>query len=417
MFFPIRTDRQLKRTPWVNYTLIAATVGVFLLTGSQVVGASYLMQDLAQQLAQRGYMFAQVQELVRQRVAAEYPVVNYYLVPLKLHLYQFITYQFLHAGWEHLLGNMLFLYVFGNSVEDRLGRAAYLAFYLAGGVVAGLGHVMVEDVQVLGASGAVAAVSGAYLVLFPFSNVTILYWFFFIGTFEISSLWMILLQIAQDAFMYLGQYGGVAYAAHLSGYAYGMVLGMAMLGTRLLAREPFDLFTLLERRRRRAQFAAMTRNGYQPWLAGPPGAEPPPPQPVDATSPGKILAREQIMALRGRISAALASHDLPGAANLYAQLLRIDPSQVMGQDQQLDLANQFMVGQRYEDAARAYELYLNTYKNPPRREEVELILGLIYVRYLARRQRARELLTAALSHLRDPTQIELARGLLMELSA
>jgi hypothetical protein len=293
-----------------------------------------------------------------------------------------------------------------------------LAFFLAGGVLAGLGHAMVESEPVLGASGAVAAVSGAYMVLFPLSNVTIVYFFFFIGTFEVSSLWMILLQIGQDAFMYMSRYGGVAYLAHLSGYGFGFVVAMGLLKTRLLPREPYDLLKLMEHRRRRAEFTALTRRGYQPWEGGPPplardssspiGAQPPPiPDPK----------RDQLMQLRTRVSEALTAHSLLDAARDYTELLDLDASQVMGQDQQFDLGNQLMAEQRYDYAARAYELYLNTYKTPARRAQVELILALIYARYLNRRQRARELLTAAVQELRDPSQKELAIQLLTEISA
>src|SRR5690606_30503901 len=108
-------------------------------------------------------------------VAQHVPLAGYYLNPRAPELHQFLSYQFLHASWLHLLGNMLFLYVFGNSVEDRLGRAAYLLFYLAGGVMAGVGHAWLEAAPVLGASGAVAGVTGAFLALFPLSNITVVY--------------------------------------------------------------------------------------------------------------------------------------------------------------------------------------------------------------------------------------------------
>ncbi|NJL32188.1 MAG: rhomboid family intramembrane serine protease, partial [Phycisphaerales bacterium] len=93
---------------------------------------------------------------------------------------------------------MLFLYVFGNSVEDRLGKAGYLCFYLAGGVLAGLGHAVLDPNPVIGASGAVSAVTGAYLALFPLTNVTIFYWFIFFGVFEVPSFYLIVFQIVQN---------------------------------------------------------------------------------------------------------------------------------------------------------------------------------------------------------------------------
>ena len=83
--------------------------------------------------------------------------------------------QFLHAGWLHLLGNLLYLWIFGNNVEDRLGRAGFLLFYLAGGVLAGLAQVAIDPgspIPIIGASGAIAATLGAYLVLYPGARVT-----------------------------------------------------------------------------------------------------------------------------------------------------------------------------------------------------------------------------------------------------
>ena len=120
------------------------------------------------------------------------------------------------------------------------------------------------------------------------------------------------------------------------------------------------------------------------------------------------------MELRSNIGEATRD-DLPAAAQWYAQLLELDASQVLNQQQQLDVANQLMSETRYETAARAYELFLNTYKTYTQREQIELILGLIYVRYLERRQRARELLTSALPRLRDAAQRELAEQVLKEL--
>jgi membrane associated rhomboid family serine protease len=410
LVFPIRTDRRLAHTPWVNALLIAINVVVFAL-------------------------------LLDKQPAVRAAVIEPYILdPQNPRLHQFITYQFLHASWMHLAGNMLFLWIFGNSIEDRLGKLGYLGFYLAGGVLAGLGHCAVETsaalgyvpqqaAPVLGASGAIAAVTGAYLALFPLSDVTIFYWFvFFVGTFEVASIYVILFQIAENVVFQFAGSGGVAYLAHLAGYAFGFAAGMGLLWSRLLPREPYDLLALLEQRRRRAQFNALTRQGYQPWEGGgrvrtpasAPGAG------AEAASiPGRsgaaaardlTPAQQALYDLRAQISGALGNHDLPRAAALYTQLLERDGGQVMGQQQQLDLANQLMASGQYELAARAYELFLNTYRHYPQREQIELILGLVYARYLHRRQRAIELLNAALPRLQDAGQKDLARQTLSEVT-
>lgn len=374
IFLPIRTDRRLERPPWVNYILIAANVAVFLL----------LHQRTQMQMVQ-----------------------DYLLLPTAPRLHQFLSYQFLHEGWMHLLGNMLFLFLFGNSVEDRIGKVAYLAFYLAGGVVAGLGHALTSTAPVLGASGSVSAVAGAYLVLFPLSNVTVVYWFGLIGAFEVSSMVLIIFHICYDMLSALSGAGNVAYSAHLAGYTFGIVVAMVLLYTRILPREPYDMLALGERYRRRRQFRALARRGFEPWEHQA--------APGDA-APDESPRQQEVMAMRARIVAALTEGKLDHAAELYCQLLELDAGQVMSRAHQLDIANRLTESGNYEYGARAYELYLHTFRGDAQRDQVELILGLIYVRHLTRRQRARELLTAALPRLTDPAQKRLAEQLLKEIT-
>ena len=393
MFFPINTDRRLHAMPWVNYALIALNVLIFVATNQQIAQAARM----------------QMPGVPHEVMAQYFPVTAYYLFPPEASLKQFISYQFLHGGLMHLASNMLFLFVFGNHVEDRLGKLGYLAFYIAGGVVAGIGHCVVSDTAVLGASGSVAAVTGAYLVLFPLSNVTIVYWFIFIGSFEISSIMLILFQIGQNIVNHFYGVKGVAYMAHLAGYAYGIAIGMGLLWTRLLSREPYDLLTMLKQRRRKSQFRKMASSGNQPWDHSRPG-----PQPKRQQEEPNNAAPQQLTQLRNDICRALEQHNLGYAVKLYDQLLEIDDGQVMAEQQQLDISNQLMSEGRYDHAAQAYELFLNTFKGYTQREQVELILGMIYVKYLDQRQRGRELLTAALSKLRDSEHRTLAENLLKE---
>jgi len=378
-FFPTHTDRRLKRTPWVNYTLIAVNAIVFLFTERMVQ-------------------------------AHDPRVAEYYLASLSPRLIQFICYQFLHANVWHVLGNMLFLYVFGNAVEDRLGRIGYLLFYLAGGVIAGIGHIMTSVHPVLGASGAVAAVTGAYLALFPMSNVTIVYWFFFIGRFEVSSMLLILFRVAQDLLFQFGGVGNTAYMAHLAGYAVGFIVGIGLLFTRLLSRESYDMLSMIEHRRRRAQFQRMTQRGYRPWQGA--AGRSRPGEPTVKLSPQD----EQIMTLRSKISEAFDRHDLPAAAKGYAELLDRDAAQVLSQQQQLDVANQLMSEGRYDTAAAAYDRFMEHYTRYAEKYHIQLILGLILGRYLDQSDRARELLVAALPKLAGE-DLQLAKSVLDELPA
>lgn len=387
LIFPIRTDRALHSTPWMNYLLIAANVVVFLALRSRINDVSF-------------------------SPFRQHPIIAYYLLPAAPKLWQFITYQFLHADHWHLIGNMIFLYVFGNSVEDRFGKIGYLFFYLGGGVVAGIGHALMDSAPVLGASGSVAAVTGAYLALFPLSNITVFYWFFYVGTFEISSLLLILLQIIQNLFFEIVGQRGVAHVAHLSGYAYGFILGMSLLGVRILPREPFDLLAMLERRKRRAEFRKLTRDGFQPWAHGKDGT----PRAGTAPPPPTTAHEMRVMDMRAKVHRLITERDLPAAARAYAELIDLDPGQVLGRQQQVDLASQLMTMGKHDAAARAYELFIHTYRGDAQREEIELILGLLYTRYLDRRQRARELLQPLSEKLTDPDRRALAVQLMAEVA-
>jgi outer membrane protein assembly factor BamD (BamD/ComL family) len=125
--------------------------------------------------------------------------------------------------------------------------------------------------------------------------------------------------------------------------------------------------------------------------------------------------QQRLMAMRTAISDALGRHELDQAVRLYEELVDQDANQVMPRQQQLDLANRMMAIGHHDGAARAYELYLNTFKGDADREQVQLLLGLIYTRYLQRRQRARELLLSAVTRLQQPEQRALAQSLLREI--
>ncbi|HWC11741.1 MAG TPA: rhomboid family intramembrane serine protease [Acidimicrobiales bacterium] len=136
--------------------------------------------------------------------------------------------MFLHGGLLHLGGNMLFLWVFGNNIEDRLRPWWYVVFYLAGGIAATVAHVALEPtstVPVVGASGAIAAVMGAYLVLFPNAPILSIVPIFFFGFFaEISAKWLL-------GFWFVSQFfvspnSGVAWAAHVGGFVFGVVVAL-----------------------------------------------------------------------------------------------------------------------------------------------------------------------------------------------
>jgi membrane associated rhomboid family serine protease len=148
-------------------------------------------------------------------------------------LYGLITSMFLHGGWAHLIGNMLFLFVFGDNIEDAMGHISYLLFYLLTGIIAGLAQILLSPsstIPLIGASGAISGVLGAYIVLFPQGKVRALIFFGYFGQIVLVPAWvMIGIWFALQLFSGLASLGapdvgGVAFWAHVGGFVSGALL-------------------------------------------------------------------------------------------------------------------------------------------------------------------------------------------------
>ncbi|MDQ2946052.1 MAG: rhomboid family intramembrane serine protease [Acidobacteriota bacterium] len=161
-------------------------------------------------------------------------ILSYGIVPDRFHFSTLITSMFLHGGFLHVAGNMWFLWVFGKGIEDLLGHARFLIFYLACGLVAGLGHVLANPyspVPTIGASGAIAGVMGAYLIKFPHARiVTLVPIVFFITTLDLPAAFLLLYWFAIQFFSGVGSVGysqvskgDVAWFAHVAGFVAGML--------------------------------------------------------------------------------------------------------------------------------------------------------------------------------------------------
>jgi membrane associated rhomboid family serine protease len=216
---PLRDDISARRAPIVTWTLIAVNVVVFLYQ----VG---LPED-------RLNLLIVLRGLVPRRYsdpawAAEvgFPHDSYL---------SFITSTFLHGSWLHLIANMWFLWIFGDNVEDRMGRIRFLLFYLVCGLAAGLLHFFTathSQIPTVGASGAIAGVLGAYFLLFPRARVLTLVPVLFIPLFfELPAIVFLLIWIALQIFqayaelgIEAGDGGGVAWWAHVGGFGAGMLL-------------------------------------------------------------------------------------------------------------------------------------------------------------------------------------------------
>ncbi len=147
----------------------------------------------------------------------------------------FVSSMFMHGGWLHLIGNMWFLWIFGDNVEDRLGHGGYLAFYLGAGLASGMLHTILQMdsvVPTVGASGAIAGVLGAYMVMFPRARIiTLVPIVFFVQVIPIAAMfylgfWFILQLMSGALSLAYGAAGGVAWWGHIGGFAWGLLMGV-----------------------------------------------------------------------------------------------------------------------------------------------------------------------------------------------
>jgi hypothetical protein len=209
---PIRDLNRSQTYPVVNHILIAVNVLVFLI---QLTQGTRLDEFI--------FRYGLVPARYSRPEIAAYFTITQQVIP-------FVSFMFLHGGFLHLIGNMWFIYIFGDNVEDRLGHLRYLAFYLLCGLASGLSHLVLNwttPIPTIGASGAIAGVMGAYLILFPRAKVLTLIPIFFLPYF-----------VEVPAFVFLGiwllfqfvsaagtppQVGGVAWWAHIGGFVFGVV--------------------------------------------------------------------------------------------------------------------------------------------------------------------------------------------------
>ena len=245
MVLPVHDINPVRRTPWVTYGLVAANVIVLLLTPgsrSTITGTTTTAQLCSQQAFFDRYA-AIPHELITDhqltQVATGQPGPNsdtcYVTRPTysKSPPLSVLFSMFIHEGWLHLLGNMLFLVIFGNNIEDKFGRLRYLLFYVFCGYVAAYGFALANQSSVeplVGASGAIAGVLGAYLVIYPRAKVWSLVPFLFFIPLRLPA-WLVLggwflLQWAYAAGYAASGAGSVAYVAHVFGFLAGVVVGL-----------------------------------------------------------------------------------------------------------------------------------------------------------------------------------------------
>jgi membrane associated rhomboid family serine protease len=213
---PIKDEIPTRRIPIVNYVLIAINILVFVY--QLLLGPNELNQ------------FVQAFALIPVQVTTGVGVGD---------VADIFTSMFMHAGWAHIGGNMLYLWIFGDNVEDAMGRGTYIVFYLTGGILASLAHIATNvssPIPTVGASGAIAAVLGAYMVLYPQSRVmTLLILGYFIRMTAVPAVillgfWLIL-QFFQGVLSF-GATVGVAFWAHIGGFVAGYAIAWLFFRNR-----------------------------------------------------------------------------------------------------------------------------------------------------------------------------------------
>jgi membrane associated rhomboid family serine protease len=211
--FPIRDTIPSKNYPIVTHSLIAINILCFLIQLSQ--GADF-------------DRFAYVYGLVPARYTVPH-IASYFTFGQQA--FAFISFMFLHGGFMHILGNMWFLYIFGDNVEDRLGHFRYLIFYVLCGILSGLSHFFLNlqsTLPTIGASGAIAGVMGAYFILHPTSKILtlvpilIIPFFFEIPAFFFIGIWFIFQFISATSSH--GDVSAIAWWAHIGGFVFGIIL-------------------------------------------------------------------------------------------------------------------------------------------------------------------------------------------------
>lgn len=249
MVLPLYDDNSDRRlTPWVNYGIIVANllVFVFLQNMGENQSFTYRFSVVPREIV-TGHDIATGARVVQDPLTGqqvEVPGIQPTPIPVYLTI---LTAMFMHAGWAHILGNMWFLWIFGDNIEDNLGHLRYLIFYLLAGVLASLAHVWMNAtgdasmIPSLGASGAISGVLGAYIVLFPQRPVMVLLLRIItrVPAWVAVGVWFVF-QLVEGLGILGGDPGdsGVAYAAHVGGFLSGIAMIMLFERFPRLRRRP-----------------------------------------------------------------------------------------------------------------------------------------------------------------------------------
>jgi len=206
LFFPYKVDVYSSRKPFANYLVMIAMVAAFALQLT-------CPQEQVDPFVLNGWSVAGL-----------------------------LGHMWLHTGYSHIIGNLIFLWVFGNAVCAKVGNVLYLPVYIGTGLVAGFIHLIFDGRMSIGASGAIFGIIGIYFVLYPFNSIKCFLWIlFYVRRFSIAGLWIILLWVALNVLGAISGYtGGAAYFVHIGGFVGGVTLAIILLKSKLVARDSMD---------------------------------------------------------------------------------------------------------------------------------------------------------------------------------
>lgn len=206
LLLPYKVDIQSSRKPYANYLVMIAMVAVFVL----------------------------------QKTCPEERTEPFVLAGWSAR--GLLGYMWLHDGYLHIIGNLIFIWVFGNAVCAKIGNVLYLPVYIATGLLAAVVHLVFDDRIAVGASGAIFGIIGIYLVLYPYNSIKCFFWFLaYIRRFSIAGFWIIILWIALNLLGAISEYtGGAAYFAHIGGFVGGVILAIILVSSKLVTRDSMD---------------------------------------------------------------------------------------------------------------------------------------------------------------------------------
>ena len=205
LFLPYKVDVQSSSKPFANYLVMFAMVVVFALQQSYLKGRTETFE------------------------LTDWSVRGLF------------GYMWLHDGYLHIIGNLIFLWVFGNAVCSKVGSILYIPLYIATGLLAAVLHLVFDGRTAVGASGAIFGMIGTYLVLYPFNSIKCFVWFIaYVRRFSIAGIWIILLWVVLNVLAAVTKYTAAAYFAHIGGFAAGVILAIVLLKTKLVIRDSMD---------------------------------------------------------------------------------------------------------------------------------------------------------------------------------